>query len=249
MFPQKATFVGEFVSSRRADVVRETGSYLMMSSGARDAGEYRIALSLLMFALTWLVTHPAVAKPPGDAIDGNRSRTRFVIALEREAGFQVSSLSNPNRVVVDLPDLKVGLPAQPRDGAIGLVSGFRGGLAAPGRLRVVIDVTDPVVVEKAAIEKDTGEGHVSFSRSFRFPPSSRRLPKCCLRRRSAAPVSGLSSRLCRAGRERPRIGPLRPFDRLSYSIPDMVATTAARSATERSRRRSCSHSLLFCEIS
>jgi N-acetylmuramoyl-L-alanine amidase len=158
MFPQKATFVGEFVSSRRADVVRETGSYLMMSSGARDAGAYRIALSLLMFALTWLVTHPAVAKPPGDAIDGNRSRTRFVIALEREAGFQVSSLSNPNRVVVDLPDLKVGLPAQPRDGAIGLVSGFRGGLAAPGRLRVVIDVTDPVVVEKAAIEKDTGEG-------------------------------------------------------------------------------------------
>jgi N-acetylmuramoyl-L-alanine amidase len=131
----------------------------MMSSGARDAGACRVALSLLMFALTWLVTHPAVARPSGDSIDGNRSRTRFVIALEREAGFQVSSLSNPHRVVVDLPDLKVGLPAQPRNGAIGLVSGFRGGLAAPGRLRVVIDVTDPVVVEKAAIEKDaTGEG-------------------------------------------------------------------------------------------
>src|SRR5690606_29381941 len=35
---------------------------------------------------------------------------------------------------------------------IGLVSSFRGGLAAPGKMRVVIDVTEPVIVEKAKLE-------------------------------------------------------------------------------------------------
>jgi N-acetylmuramoyl-L-alanine amidase len=37
---------------------------------------------------------------------------------------------------------------------VGLVKSFRGGLSAPGKARVVIDVTGPVVVEKAGIEKD-----------------------------------------------------------------------------------------------
>ncbi len=130
----------------------------MRIKGSRDTGSCRVAVAVVLCALAWIFAIPAFAKPASDALDGNQLRTRFVIALEREAGFQVTSLSNPNRVVVDLPDVKVGLPAQPRGGAIGLVSGFRGGLAAPGRLRVVIDVIDPVVVEKATIEKDaTGE--------------------------------------------------------------------------------------------
>ena len=45
------------------------------------------------------------------------------------------------------------LPPQPGEAAVGLVKSFRGGLSAPGKARVVIDVTGPVIVEKAAIEK------------------------------------------------------------------------------------------------
>jgi N-acetylmuramoyl-L-alanine amidase len=104
--------------------------------------------------MAWASFAPAEAKTSGDGLDGTRSRTRFVIALDREASFQVSSLSQPNRVVVDLPDVRIGLPPHPTTGAIGLVSGFRGGLAAPGKLRIVIDVTDPVIVEKAALERE-----------------------------------------------------------------------------------------------
>ncbi len=81
-------------------------------------------------------------------------RTRFVIGLDRKVEYQVFSLAGPNRVVVELPDVKLQLPEQAENNPIGLVKSFRGGLAAPGKTRVVIDVTQPVVVESAKIEKD-----------------------------------------------------------------------------------------------
>ncbi len=89
-----------------------------------------------------------------DDLIGSKSRTRFVIGLERTTPFQVSSL--PNRVVVDLPEVKVQLPTMSGTEAVGLVQSFRGGLAAPGKMRVIIDVTEPVIVEKAHIEPAQG---------------------------------------------------------------------------------------------
>jgi N-acetylmuramoyl-L-alanine amidase len=90
---------------------------------------------------------------PETAHRNEQPRTKFVIVLERAVEFQVFSLTNPNRVFVELPDVKMQLPAEPAEGAVGLVKSFRGGLSAPGRARVVIDVTGPVIVEKAAVEK------------------------------------------------------------------------------------------------
>jgi N-acetylmuramoyl-L-alanine amidase len=97
----------------------------------------------------------AVAPPkPAPATPPQTARTRFVIGLDRKAEYQVFSLANPNRVVVELPDVKFSLPVQSENSAVGLVRSFRGGLAAPGKTRVVIDVTQPVVVESAKVEKD-----------------------------------------------------------------------------------------------
>lgn len=93
---------------------------------------------------------PAPVLPKESAAD--KSRTRFVILLERKVDFQVSSLPNPNRVVIDLPDVKVQLPAITGDKPVGLVKSFRGGLAAPGKMRIVIDVTEPVVVERSTLD-------------------------------------------------------------------------------------------------
>ena len=45
------------------------------------------------------------------------------------------------------------LPPQPGETAVGLVKSFRGGQSAPGKARIVIDVTGPVIVDKAVIEK------------------------------------------------------------------------------------------------
>jgi N-acetylmuramoyl-L-alanine amidase len=92
------------------------------------------------------------------ALHGTTESTRFVIGLPAKADFQVFSLSHPNRVIVDLPNVKMLLPPEPGKHAVGLVRSFRGGTSAPGRARVVIDVTVPVVVEKAAMEND---GHAS----------------------------------------------------------------------------------------
>jgi N-acetylmuramoyl-L-alanine amidase len=107
---------------------------------------------------------PAVAKaapePTPDTVQGDASRTRFVIGLEKATEFQVFSLSNPNRVIVDMPDVRMQLPPQTGDTAVGLVKSFYGGLSAPGKTRVVIAVTAAVVVEKAAIEKSRdGKSH------------------------------------------------------------------------------------------
>jgi N-acetylmuramoyl-L-alanine amidase len=82
-----------------------------------------------------------------------KTRTRFIIGLEQQVDFQVFALTNPNRVFVELPDVKLQLPPLPGDAPVGLVKTFRGGTSAPGKARVVIDVTGAVVVEKAVIEK------------------------------------------------------------------------------------------------
>ena len=96
----------------------------------------------------------AAAPKPVPAIAPLVTRTRFVVGLDRKVEYQVFSLANPNRVVVELPDVKLQLPAQSENATVGLVRSFRGGLAAPGKNRIVIDVTQPVVVESAKLEKD-----------------------------------------------------------------------------------------------
>lgn len=126
---------------------------------------------LLAIASGIVLCLPAAAQPatddatqitPADTIahsgearlGGDQTRTRFVIGLEQPVKFQVFSLANPNRVIVELPDTRLQLPEFADGGAaVGLVKSFRAGAAGTGRARVVIDVTQPVVVEAAHIEK------------------------------------------------------------------------------------------------
>jgi N-acetylmuramoyl-L-alanine amidase len=92
--------------------------------------------------------HPRDTAPPSD-----NTRTRFIIGLERADDFKVSALTNPNRVLVDLPQMRLDLPDPPGNTPVGVVRSFQYGVSAPGRMRVVIDVTGPVVIEKKSIEK------------------------------------------------------------------------------------------------
>ena len=81
------------------------------------------------------VAEAAAAAP--DAVKGDTTRTRFVVGLEKPTEFQVFSLSNPNRVIVDMPDVRMQLPAQTNGTPVGLVKSFYGGLFSsrkdPGR--------------------------------------------------------------------------------------------------------------------
>lgn len=80
-------------------------------------------------------------------------RTRFVIGLPKTAGFEVFSLSNPNRVVVQVDETKLRLPEQPKAAPVGLIKSFQAGLAGTDRSRIIIYVTEPVIVHNARIEK------------------------------------------------------------------------------------------------
>lgn len=80
-------------------------------------------------------------------------RTRFVIGLPKKAEFEVFSLSNPNRVVVQVAETKLRLPEQPVNAPVGLIKSFQAGLAGSDRSRIIIHVTEPVIVQGARIEK------------------------------------------------------------------------------------------------
>jgi N-acetylmuramoyl-L-alanine amidase len=97
-------------------------------------------------------TKEAPVKAPAKKEIDN-TRTRFIIGLERRVEFKVSALTNPNRVSIDLPQIKLDLPVLPGDAPVGVVKSFRYGLSAPGKTRIVIDVMAPVVIERSAIEK------------------------------------------------------------------------------------------------
>ncbi|MBN9279520.1 MAG: AMIN domain-containing protein, partial [Hyphomicrobium sp.] len=112
-------------------------------------------------ALAAAPTELAAATIPLPAAPAERlKKTRFVIALERKVEYQVQSLPNPNRVIVDLPNVKLRLPPSLAGQPVGIVNGFRAGLGAPGKMRVVIDVTEPVIVEKSEFLGSSGNGPV-----------------------------------------------------------------------------------------
>lgn len=138
--------------------VRRTGVHHMaLQEAGAAAFRPRLALTAAFAALALLASAPAGAQsePAADAsaLSANSQSTRFVIGLDKAIDFQVSTLANPNRIIVELPEVRMRLPAQPGDKPVGLVRSFRGGMSAPGRSRVVIDVTAPVIVEKAAIDR------------------------------------------------------------------------------------------------
>lgn len=132
-------------------------------------------------------TAAAAAKTAATTADDKSARpasttyTRFVVGLDRDADYDVLLLSNPNRVVVELSDVNLRLPDM--RAATGLVKSFRGGLAAAGKSRVVIEVTQPVIVESARIEKATSGYKLSLDilsveaafregrKAFKTPPS------------------------------------------------------------------------------
>src|SRR5512145_1293400 len=49
------------------------------------------------------------------------TRTRFIIGVERPVDFKISALSNPNRVLIDLPQVKLELPSPPGNTPVGVV--------------------------------------------------------------------------------------------------------------------------------
>ncbi len=99
---------------------------------------------------TWFMVAPSLAAPlvQSARVGDYPTKTRFVLDLTEPVRFDVFTLANPYRVVIDLPEVgwKIRPESAPRSR---LIKGYRLGLFQPGNSRVVIDVARPVVVVKA----------------------------------------------------------------------------------------------------
>ena len=84
-------------------------------------------------------------------VGAQQDATRIVFEVNRMVAFSVFTLSNPYRVVVDLPEVGWRLPARPLPGAIGVFRKLRYGLYKPGNSRVVLDIRSPAAIAKAFI--------------------------------------------------------------------------------------------------
>ncbi len=111
------------------------------------------AQSLLDAAESIFGGSETAAQTPQATASVAMQRTRFVIGLQKTTEFEVFSLSNPNRVVVQVADTKLRLPEQPKTAPVGLIKSFQAGLSGSDRSRIIIYVTEPVIVQGARIEK------------------------------------------------------------------------------------------------
>ncbi|MBS0234143.1 MAG: N-acetylmuramoyl-L-alanine amidase [Proteobacteria bacterium] len=119
------------------------------------------------------VTATAATAVPAPVPAHRVTGTRFVMGLDSKVDYQIFALSNPNRVIIELPEINVRLPALDGNAPVGLVKNVRAGLAAAGKMRVVIDVTQPVIVENAKLVADKTN---KYRLSLAILPASLALP-------------------------------------------------------------------------
>ena len=100
----------------------------------------------------------AVAQTPapepivmGARIGEHPDRTRFVVELSDPVDMRTFTLTNPNRVVIDMPAVQWRLEGPPRPSGHGAVRSYRYGLFRPGNSRFVIDLDQPVIVSDALV--------------------------------------------------------------------------------------------------
>lgn len=97
----------------------------------------------------------------GARIGEHPDRARFVIELSEPVAMRSFTVSNPNRVVIDMPSVRwhmVGAP--PRPGGTGVVRAYRYGTFRAGNSRFVIDLNKPVsVAEPMVLPPEKGGGY------------------------------------------------------------------------------------------
>jgi N-acetylmuramoyl-L-alanine amidase len=89
-------------------------------------------------------------------VDGGK--TRLVVTLSRAVQATSFVLEKPDRAIIDLPELSFQVPADKGRRKAGLVSSFRYGLIAPGRSRIVLDLSGPAVPTRTELVTNSPDG-------------------------------------------------------------------------------------------
>ncbi len=96
----------------------------------------------------------------GARIGEHSDRTRFVVEVSDPVKTRVFTLADPDRVVVDMPEVLWRLESAERPTGKGLVKSYRYGLFRPGNSRFVIDLNGPVTVgEPMVMPPQDGYGY------------------------------------------------------------------------------------------
>ncbi len=102
----------------------------------------------------------AVAEALAVKVEGEQFATMIEIELSKGVTAEVFTLSNPYRVIIDLPDVAFRLPPGTGARGKGLISTFRYGLFAERKARVVIDTIGPVKITSATMAHGAAAGSV-----------------------------------------------------------------------------------------
>lgn len=110
-----------------------------------------------MFAALWAVLAVTCAWPASAQLAATAVRvgdhgdhTRFVVDLSTRTAFTTFTLTDPDRVVVDLPEMEWAMPTTEGGGG-GLVRSYRYGSFTPGSSRIVIDLARPASIKQAFV--------------------------------------------------------------------------------------------------
>jgi len=72
----------------------------------------------------------------------------LALELSDEVAYEVSVLSRPDRIVIDIPKVAFVAPAARAAGKVGPVAAYRYGLFIADRSRIVLDLTEPALVDR-----------------------------------------------------------------------------------------------------
>ncbi|MDP2801726.1 MAG: N-acetylmuramoyl-L-alanine amidase [Phreatobacter sp.] len=89
---------------------------------------------------------PAVVAAAHLSVDG--PRTRLTFDLTRPVEMRAFALADPYRIIIDLDEVHFHI-APPAGEPRGLIRTFRFGLFAPGKSRIVIELSGPATIERA----------------------------------------------------------------------------------------------------
>jgi N-acetylmuramoyl-L-alanine amidase len=124
------------------------------------SSRFATALFAAIFVLAGLAAAQAQSRATAPAalpvatdvrLAGDDKETRLIMDVTRTLGIRAFTLADPYRVVIDIPQTVFQLPAKAGETGRGLIKAYRYGLVMAGGSRIVIDVTKPVRIEKAAM--------------------------------------------------------------------------------------------------
>jgi N-acetylmuramoyl-L-alanine amidase len=82
--------------------------------------------------------------------------TRVVLQVSQRVEYRLFALANPDRLVLDFPELDFKLPPGGKPGGSGVVGAVRYGLFTPGTSRLVLDLAGPAAIGKIEQQPPAG---------------------------------------------------------------------------------------------